>query len=117
MSEVPRAGAVVIRPTCLEMDSIRHAENSARSRQIRLLPVLAQSKEAIRSDSPVACLEGPLGTGFFVRRHVLASTENIDIPTPQPSVHYYAITNRHVAIRDGATVIRINRKDGSTRLR
>jgi hypothetical protein len=65
---------------------------------------------------PERGLEGPLGTGFFVRRHVLASTENIDIPTPQPSVHYYAITNRHVAIRDGATVIRINRKDGSTRL-
>lgn len=44
------------------------------------------------------------GTAFFV-----------SVPSTLPNRHYiYAVTNWHVACRDGASVLRVNRKDGDT---
>lgn len=52
-------------------------------------------------------IEGPLGTGFLVSRH----------PPSKPGLnHLYAVTNWHVAVRLGASIIRLNTKTGETRL-
>lgn len=46
------------------------------------------------------------GTGFFV-----------SVPTVSPEqVFVYAVTNWHVAVQSGASVIRINRRDGATEI-
>ena len=51
--------------------------------------------------------EGPVGSGFLVSR----------TPTWEPRLnHLYAVTNWHVAVRLGASIIRLNGKDGTTRL-
>jgi hypothetical protein len=48
------------------------------------------------------------GTGFLV--HLKSSKY------PTQIAHTYAVTNWHVAVRGGASIIRLNRKDGGTRL-
>jgi hypothetical protein len=51
-------------------------------------------------------VEGPLGTGFLVSRPI----------SSQPRTHYiYAVTNWHVAVRLGASIIRLNTENGETR--
>jgi hypothetical protein len=49
---------------------------------------------------------GPEGTGFLVAR-----AANTDWPT----AHHYAISNWHVAVQGGASIIRFNTEDGGTR--
>jgi hypothetical protein len=49
---------------------------------------------------------GPQGTGFLVAR--LANTA-------WPTAHHYAVSNWHVAVQGGASIIRFNTKDGGTR--
>ena len=61
-----------------------------------------------RTNPKTGIVEGPLGTGFFT--YQFGSGE-----LGKRSVHYYGITNHHVAIGLGATIIRINTKDGGTR--
>lgn len=51
-------------------------------------------------------IDGPLGSGFFVSRS----------PAAKPGLnHLYAVTNWHVAVRLGASIVRLNQKDGTTR--
>jgi hypothetical protein len=52
-------------------------------------------------------IAGPLGTGFFVRR-----SEGEE----GAFVHHYAVTNWHVAVRSGGSIIRLNTRDGKSRL-
>jgi hypothetical protein len=59
-----------------------------------------------RRNTDTGEIDGPWGTGFFVFRTVNA---------PNGMVFYYAITNKHVAVTVGASIIRINTKDGKTR--
>jgi hypothetical protein len=49
--------------------------------------------------------EGPCGTGSIVGRPSQA----------EGSYHLYGVTNHHVAFEDGASIIRLNTKDGGTR--
>jgi hypothetical protein len=52
-------------------------------------------------------MDGPCGTGFFILR----SSER---PTGRP--HVYAVANKHVvAMRAGASIIRVNTRDGKSR--
>jgi hypothetical protein len=53
-------------------------------------------------------IEGPLGTGFFVFKFGEGEPG-------KRGVHYYGITNHHVAVALGASMIRINTKGGGTR--
>jgi len=57
-------------------------------------------------DPKTGKIVGPQGTGFLVAR-----AGNTDWPT----AHYYPISNWHVAVQGGASIIRFNIKDGSTR--
>lgn len=51
-------------------------------------------------------IEGPLGSGFLISRSHQA----------KPGLnHLYAVTNWHVAVKLGASIIRLNTKGGSTR--
>lgn len=50
---------------------------------------------------------GPFGTGFIVAR---------ELKIAAPLEHYYAVTNWHVAIGGGASIIRLNTRDGKTQL-
>lgn len=52
------------------------------------------------------CIEGPCGTGFFVIRSSIRSNG---------APHIYEITNWHVALDAGASIIRINTSDGKSR--
>jgi hypothetical protein len=51
-------------------------------------------------------IEGPLGTGFFVAK---------SYPFHPQAQHLYAVSNWHVAVSLGASMIRVNTKDGTTR--
>jgi hypothetical protein len=62
-----------------------------------------------RTNPKTGLVEGPLGTGFFTYRYT------DDANGKRAGVHYYGVTNYHIAIALGATIIRINTKDGSTR--
>jgi hypothetical protein len=65
-----------------------------------------------RTNPKTGVREGPLGTGFFTCRIGRPDSEE----TPQSrSTHYYGVTNHHVAIRDGASHIRINTTNGGVR--
>jgi hypothetical protein len=60
-----------------------------------------------RKDPGSGKLEGPFGTGFFVRWRSTVFSNLM--------VWHYAVTNHHVAIRAGATIIRINTIGGGSR--
>jgi hypothetical protein len=49
---------------------------------------------------------GPCGTGFILER---------SFPLLSGVRHYYGVTNWHVACQTGASIIRINTKDGKSR--
>jgi hypothetical protein len=51
-------------------------------------------------------IDGPWGTGFFVIR-------SSKLPSGYP--HLYAVTNWHVAVDSGASIIRVNTHDGKSR--
>jgi hypothetical protein len=59
-----------------------------------------------RRNPQTGAIDGPWGTGFFVIR-------SSKIPTGHP--HFYAVTNWHVAIDAGASIIRVNTHDGKSR--
>jgi hypothetical protein len=60
-----------------------------------------------RQNPKVDKIDGPFGTGFFVIRPSAH-------PTGHP--HIYAVTNWHVARDAGASIIRVNTRDGKSRL-
>ncbi len=51
-------------------------------------------------------IDGPCGTGCII---------SVPEERPRGNPHHYAVTNWHVAVRDGASIIRLNRQDGNTR--
>jgi hypothetical protein len=59
-----------------------------------------------RRDPKTNRITGPHGTGFFVVRNA----------RQEMKFHYYAVTNWHIANKLGASIIRLNTKDGGTRL-
>jgi len=60
-----------------------------------------------RRSPKTGAIEGPFGTGFFISRSPLAF----------PGLnHLYAVTNWHVAIDSGASIMRVNCKNDTTRL-
>jgi hypothetical protein len=62
-----------------------------------------------RKSPKTGALEGPLGTGFFTYRFT------DDEHGKRAGTHYYGITNHHIAVALGASIIRINTIDGGTR--
>jgi hypothetical protein len=71
----------------------------------RIHPQLADCVFFLFRENPeTGKVEGPFGTGFLVSRPL------------KPRVHYlYAVTNWHVAVQLGASIIRLNTKEGETR--
>jgi hypothetical protein len=78
----------------------RDAQGKRRSAWEPIMPRIKPEHEACIFFLYNAGRSAPIGTGFFVSR----------------GLNVYAITNHHVAIRDGATQIRINTKDGSRQI-
>jgi hypothetical protein len=54
-------------------------------------------------------LTGPCGTGFLVEHRT-------DLVWEPGAIHVYAVTNWHVAVQLGASIVRLNTGDGKTRL-
>ena len=73
----------------------------------RLRPETADSVFFLYGRNPkTGELTGPHGTGFIVVR---------DANIAELKIHYYAVTNWHVSNRLGASIIRLNTKDGRSR--
>jgi hypothetical protein len=64
---------------------------------------------------------GPKGTGVIVSRHSrrvpkpspLSDEQHRDLP--DELIHYYGVTNWHLSNRGGASIIRLNTRDGGSR--
>jgi hypothetical protein len=57
-------------------------------------------------------IDGPRGTGFFVSRYAQSPD---DTPLRGGLLHLYAVSNWHLAIEDGASIIRVNTDRNETR--